>query len=174
MFKPLTNLNANRARIAVLDAQIPRLKALAHQLENDVSIRGVTFGEEYRHAEGGHSDPTGRAAVQPLPEDVQQLYQDIRSMIIERQRVAIWVDLAEQALAFLSDRQRIIVQARAVDGLAWDGVIDAVYDQTGDLISDKTCRANYNRAIEKISPFFTTAPLCESRHQACENAATKA
>ena len=159
MFKPLTNLNANRARIAVLDAQIPRLKALAHRLENDVSIRGVTLGEEYRHAEGGHSDPTGRAAVQPLPEDVQQLYQDIRSMIIERQRVTIWVELAEQALAFLPDRQRVIVQARAVDGLSWEGVVDALYDQTGQLSTDKSCRANYKRAMEKIQPFFITEHL---------------
>lgn len=156
MFKPLTNLNANRARIAVLDAQIPRLKTLAHQLENDVSIRGVIFGEEYRHAEGGHSDPTGRAAVQPLPEDVQQLYQDIRSMIIERQRVAVWVELAEQALAFLPERQRVIVQARAVDGLSWEGVVDALYDQTGELLTDKSCRVNYKRAMEKIEPFFIT------------------
>lgn len=95
MFKPLTNLNANRARVAVLDVQISRLKTLAQQLEKDVSIRGVTFGEEYRHAEGGHSDPTGRAAIQSLPEDVQQLHQDIRSMIIEQQRVSVWVELAE-------------------------------------------------------------------------------
>ena len=156
MFKPLTNLNANRARIAVLDAQIPRLKALANQLENDVSIRGVTFGEEYRHAEGSQSDPTGRAAVQPLPEDVQQLYQDIRSMIIERQSVTVWVELAEQALAFLPDRQRVIVQARAIDGLSWEGVVDALYDQTGELLTDKSCRANYKRAMEKIKPFFIT------------------
>lgn len=159
MFKPLTNLNANRARIAVLDTQIRRLKALAHQLENDVSIRGVTFGEKCRHAEGGHSDPTGRAAVQPLPEDVQQLYQDIRSMIIERQRVAVWVELAEQALAFLPERQRIIVQARIVDGLSWEGVVDALYDQTGQLLSDKSCRANFKRAIAKIKPFFTVEDI---------------
>ena len=156
MFKPLINLNANRARIAVLDTQIPRLKALAHQLKNDVSIRGVTLGEEYLHAEGGHSDPTGRAAVQPLSEDVQQLYQDIRSMIIERQRVAVWVELAEQALAFLPERQSVIVQARAVDGLSWEGVVDALYDQTGELLTDKSCRANYKRAMEKIEPFFIT------------------
>lgn len=160
MFKPLTNLNANRARVAVLDVQISRLKTLAQQLEKDVSIRGVTFGEEYRHAEGGHSDPTGRAAIQSLPEDVQQLHQDIRSMIIERQRVSVWVELAEQALAFLPERQRVIVQARAVDGLSWEGVVDVLYDQTGELLTDKSCRANYKRAMEKIAPFFTSEPLC--------------
>lgn len=154
--KCLTNLHVNRARVAALDAEIKRLQALAKQLEGDVSVRAVVrYGEESRHPEGWHSDPTGRAAVCDLPEDMRQLYEDIRGLIIERGRTASSVSLAEQALAFLPERLRIVVEFRVIEGMSWADVGDEVYERTGHDYSERALRNQLNSALKKIEPFFT-------------------
>lgn len=148
----------NRARIAALDGEIIRLKELAKQLEKDVSFRGTAlYGEENRHAEGWYSDPTGRAAVQDLPEDVRQLYEDIRRMTIERNRTAAWVALADQALAILPRIEKLVVELRAIDGLSWADVGDEVYERTERDYSEVALRNIFKRALNKIRPFFFDA-----------------
>ena len=155
-FIELTNLNANRARVAVLDKQIPRLRNLADKLQSDVSLPVPRYGDDTGsiHATGSHTDPTQRHALCDLPDDVRQLLEDIRRLTIERHRTAAWVEMAETALAFLPDRERQIVELRAVEGLSWFDVVDALYDRTGDLIGERTARRTYERACNKIAPFF--------------------
>lgn len=161
----LDKLNANRARVAVLDAEIPKLMNLAKKLENDIKIPTVRYGDDTIsiHAAGSHGDPTQRRAFTDIPEDVRQLYEDIRAMTIERHRTAAWIELAEQALAFLNERERMIVTLRAVEHMSWTDVVDEVYENTGKPISDKTCRRTYERACEKIKPFFVSGSMDSSR-----------
>lgn len=159
--KHLTDYKVNRARIDALDVEIKRLQALAQQLEKDVSFQAtVTYGE--RHAEGWHSDPTGRAAVRGLPEDVRQLYEDIRGLIIERGRTASLVALADQALAFLPEKQRIVVQLRAVEGMSWADVGDEIFERVGHDYTEAALRRQYKSALAKIEPFFVAAPFVEN------------
>lgn len=157
----LYNYNANRARLSVLDVQIKRLQALAKQLECDVSYGVAVYGEEYRHAEGGRADPTERDAVRSLPEDVQQLLGDIRELTIERERTRTNVELVEQALGFLEDRDRAIVEYRAVEHMSWTKVADELCVRLDLLLTERSCRSIYLRALEKIGPFFRTAPIAE-------------
>ena len=158
--KCLIDYKANCARAKFLDYEIPRLQKLAKQLEKDVSwYSGVVYGEENRHAEGSHSDPTGREAVRDIPEDVRQLYEDICALIIEQNRTALWIALAEQVLAFLPEKQRIIVELRAVEGLTWADVGDEIFERTGRDYTERALRYQYKSAMEKINPFFFAAPV---------------
>lgn len=158
-FPPLRYLNANRARVAVLDSQLPKLIGLAEKLANDVSIHTTQFGDDTGciHGVGSHGDPTQRHALEGMPDDVVELLNDIRQMTIERHCTAARIEIAEQALAFLPDRERLIVKLRAVDGMSWFDVLDALCEQTGEIISDRTARNIYDRACEKIAPFFTSS-----------------
>lgn len=157
VFRDLVNLNANRARVAILDRKIPELKALAAELQNDVSISIACYGDPTGsiRAIGSHSDPTQRRAMKDVPEDVRQLIEDIRSMTIERHRTAARIELAEQALAFLNKRERTIVELRICDGMSWFDVQGALEDRNGDVLNEKTVRSTYIRACLKIEPFFS-------------------
>ena len=156
-FPPLRYLNANRTRVAILDAQIAKLKTLTDKMKKDVPVYTSRFGDStaYIHSTGSHSDPTEYSALTEMPDDVSELLNDIRRMTIERHRTAARIDLAEQALAFLPERERLIVQFRTVDSMSWEDVVDALYEQTGTLICDKTARHTYDRGCEKIAPFFS-------------------
>ena len=160
-FIALDKLNANRARVAVLDVEIPKLTNLAKKLENDVSISTSAYGDDTAaiRATGSHGDPTQRRAMKELPEDVRQLYDDIRAMTIERHRTAAWIELAERALAFLNGRERLIVSLRAVEHMSWVEVADEVLESTGKEISERACRLNYDRACDKIEPFFVSGTM---------------
>lgn len=165
-YKDLVNLNANRARVAVLDKQIPQLQKLAAKLQNDVAITVRHYDGDDAcgiHATGSHGDPTMRRAMCDLPGDVAQLLEDIRQLTIERHRTAARIDMAESALAFLSERERLVVELRSVEGMSWADVVDAVYDRTGDMIGEKTVRRTYDRACVKIAPFFPNAGDSEKK-----------
>lgn len=160
-YRDLRDLNAYRARVAVLDHQIPKLRALAAKMQEDVSIPTARYGDPagYIHASGSHSNPTQRRALCDLPEDVAELLEDIRRLTIERHRTAARIELVEQALAFLPENERIIVELRAVEGMSWFDVVDAVLERTECLITERTARARYDRACVKIEPFFNTADI---------------
>lgn len=155
--KALTNLNVNRARVAVLDREISKLRNLAEKLQKDTYLETSRLGDPtaHIHSEGGHADTTARQGVrEDIHNDVKQLLNDICALTIERHRTATWIEIAESALAFLPDRERQIVELRAVEGLSWFDVVDALYDRTGDLIGERTARRTYERACNKIAPFF--------------------
>lgn len=160
-FIALDKLNANRARVAVLDVEIPKLTDLAKKLEKDISIPTGSYGDDTAaiRANGSHGDPTQHRAMKEMPEDVRQLYEDIRAMTIERHRTAAWIELAEQALNFLNGRERLIVRFRAVEHMSWVEVADEVFESTGKMISERSCRLNYARACDKIEPFFVSRTM---------------
>lgn len=160
-FVALDNLNANRARVAVLDAEIPKLERLMNKLMNDVSIPTAIYGDDTAaiHATGSHGDPTQRRALKDMPADVRQLWEDIRAMTIERHRTAAWVELADRALAFLGERDRFVVRCRAVEHMAWVDIVDELYEEYGELRTERTLRHIYQRACEKIEPFFTSMSM---------------
>lgn len=160
-FIALDKLNANRARVAVLDVEIPKLTDLAKKLEKDISIPTGSYGDDTAaiRANGSHGDPTQHRAMKEMPEDVRQLYEDIRAMTIERHRTAAWIELAEQALNFLNGRERLIVKLRAVEHMSWAEIADEVSDSTGKVIAERTCRLTYARASDKIEPFFTSGTM---------------
>ena len=155
MYKALKYLNVNRARLKVIDQELPKLRALAKSLQNDVSLPTVRFDDDTGSIHGSrHADPTARQAAQEMPDDVRELLDDIRAMTIERHRIASWIEIAESALALLTERERLIVKLRAVEQLSWMDVADEVYDRTGHMIIEKTCRRTFARAMDKIAPFF--------------------
>lgn len=160
-FIALDKLNANRARVAVLDTEIPKLKNLAKKLENDIGIPIASYGDDTAaiHATGSHGDPTQRRATKDMPEDVRQLHDDIRALTIERHRTAARIELAEKALAFLNGRERMVVTFRAVEHMSWTEVADAMYDETGEIRTERTYRHTYERACLKIEPFFISGSV---------------
>lgn len=162
-FPVLSELNANRARLAALDTEIPKLESLAAKLQNDISLPTSQFCHGAGiHATGSHSDPTARLASQ-LPADVVELLTDIRSLTIERYRLAARVELAESALRFLPERERMIVTFRIVERMSWEDVADAIYENTGIWTTENVCRKQIDRAMERIAPFFSKSPLESER-----------
>ena len=152
----LDKLQANRAALKTLDIQIEKLTKLATQLENDVSIPVSNFeiNADIR-AIGGHSDLTASKAMN-MPSDVKQLLGDIRRMIIKRARAVSEIDIAENALAFLNERERLIVTFRSVQHMSWDDVAFEYWSKTNHQITVRTCRLAYTNALKKLSPFFET------------------
>lgn len=158
VYRDIANLNINRARVAVLDAEIPKLENLAKKLENDAFIATGRYGDATGsiHATGGHSDPTQRQALEDMPDDVRQLYEDIRAMTIEKHRTAARIAIAEQALGFLNERERLVVECRCTENQSLAETVDTLYERTGKLITERTAWNIYNRACQKIAPFFTS------------------
>lgn len=156
----------NRAKIAALEGEIEKLQLLAKQLEGDVGFRGVAlYGEESRHSEGGHSDLTALEALREVPDDVRQLYDDIRILTIEKGRAAARVAIVERALDMLTDKQRIVVELRAIDGLSWEDVADGFLDRTEHEYTTRTLRTLFSNALTTINPFFRSEPIEGGNHR---------
>lgn len=156
MSKYLSEMKANKARLAVLDQNIAELEKLARMLQNVKPDRGLTahYCDENRHAEGGHSDPTAALAMYDPIEDVSEVYAEIRKLMIERQRIIGWINIANAALSFLPEKKRIVVELRAIEGMTWEDVSFEYEIRTGHALSDKSCRSNFYSAMETIQPFF--------------------
>lgn len=161
--RSLKNLNANRARVAFLEKQIPQLQNLAAKMLNDVSIATAHYGDDAGniHVTGSHSDPTSVLALRDMPEDIRQLNEDIRALIVERYRKAAWIAEAEAALNFLTEKERKIVTLRLVEHRSWEDVVDVYFEETGRLYSERSCRNTFNAALAKIEPFFPPAPASD-------------
>lgn len=153
----LTELKANIALVKTLDENIEALKKLAkNMLEQEPPTIGMTahYANENRHKEGSVSHPTEYLALYDPSEQVAKIYEEIRRLMFQKQRVLCWINIAKTALNFLSDRERIIVELRAFEELSWENVAFEYEDRTGESISDKTCNKVYMRALNRIEPFF--------------------
>lgn len=174
MSKYLFDLKANQARVAVLDRNIEELKKLAKTMQTVKPDIGMTvrYGEEKCHAEGTHSDPTAGAALYDPSEQISEIFAEIRKLMIERQRVIGWINIANAALSFLPEDQRMIVQLRAIEGMKWEELSFEYEDRTGHSLSVKSCRKYYYIALETMQPFFrrTDEPPQDGSAQQAETA----
>lgn len=154
----LRELNANKARVKAIDRAIAEFKQLANDIKNFRPEQRMTTsydGMSVFSNTGTHSDPTAWFASYSVPyEDLEVIYAEIRKLMIERQKVTGWINLAEAALEFLPEKQRIIVVMRAIEGRTWEDIAFEYCDRTGQTISDKTCCKRYHQALRAIDPFF--------------------
>lgn len=162
MYPSLTNYRANKATVAQLEKSIARARELLPEIIEDksASITRV-YNETNRHKEGSYSDSTGELATVEVTRDAEKLMSDIRGMLIQKNRVQTWIDEAEAALAFLHKDERIVVQLRAIYRKTWEEIEYDFEIKTEKHFSIKTLRKNYNNAIKKIEPFFSSCETSE-------------
>lgn len=152
----LKELKANIELVKTIDKNIESLKTLADDMQRNSSSIGLTahYGEESRHKEGYVSSMTEHVALYDASEQIAEIMAEIRKLMIARQRVLCWIDIAKTALNFLSERERIIVELREFEELTWENIAFEYEERTGKKISDKTCNKIYWKAMNRMEPFF--------------------
>lgn len=167
----LLNLKANKVRIATLTVEIQKLRNIAKLLENDININTTARYDPmagYRK-QGTHGDMIGNTALDRAmgnpTDELKCLLVDINIMTMELYRTQAWVQLAESALNFLPERERAIVNYRAVEQFSWEMIADALSDEYGIILSLSSIRHIYNRATEKIKPFFVVDSMDSTKPQ---------
>lgn len=151
----LKELKANIALVKTIDENIATLKELAEDMQHYKPDIGMTVRYDREKVQSSSiTSPVEIAAMYDPTKDVAEIFAEIRSLMIRRQRVMFRIDVAKTALNFLSDRERIIVELREFQEMTWENIAFEYEDQTGHSISDKTCNKVYWKAIRRIEPFF--------------------
>jgi hypothetical protein len=152
----LNNYREHAARCEYLEAQIPELERLAknlraHIVDDEISITQVISDMPRGTA---ISDPTGRLgmllASGYIPDDIKKLEQEIQEKKDELKHKSITVVFVNAWLKGLTDRERFIVQKKAIDGAYWSELIYACENEYGIHYSKAGLRKMYAAAIDKI------------------------
>lgn len=170
VYRDLECNQANKARVAVLNREIERMRVVLKELSGDVQADGMTvrYGREKIGKTGSHTDPTGEIAVRDEPSKaVQELMHDIKRATLERTRLQGRIENVQAALDFLDQRERTVVELRVFRALSWIDVSFEYEDQTGHSISDKTCQKVFGRALKRIEPFFEFVNVTDGKHEDC-------